>query len=76
MAFVSRVMQKPVPASYAQATYHGVHAFRFTAADGSSRFGLYRWSPRAGESFLNQAEAGKRDPNFLARSAALKSATS
>jgi catalase len=38
-AFVGRLMQKPVPASCAQATYFAINAFRFTAADGSSRFG-------------------------------------
>jgi catalase len=64
-AFVGRLMQKPVPASYAQATYHAINAFRFTAADGSSRFGRYRWIPEAGETYLNPEEAGKRDANFL-----------
>jgi catalase len=64
-AFVGRLMQKPVPVSYAQATYFGINAFRFTAADGSSRFGRYRWIPEAGEAFLNPEEGGKRDPNFL-----------
>jgi catalase len=64
-AFVGRLMQKPVPASYVQATYHAINAFRFTAADGSSRFGRYRWTPEAGETYLNPEEAGKRDANFL-----------
>ena len=58
-------MQKPVPASYVQATYHAINAFRFTAADGSSRFGRYRWIPEAAEAYLNPEEAGKRDANFL-----------
>ncbi|HEY2663316.1 MAG TPA: catalase, partial [Candidatus Binataceae bacterium] len=43
--FIERLMQKPVPASYGQASYHSEHAFRFTAADGTSRFGRYRWIP-------------------------------
>ncbi|HEV3236963.1 MAG TPA: catalase family peroxidase [Gemmataceae bacterium] len=64
-AFLGRLMQKPVPASYAQATYFANHAFRLTAADGSSRFGRYRWIPEAGESFLTPEEGGKRDPEFL-----------
>jgi catalase len=64
-AFVGRLMKKPVPASYAQATYHAEHAFRFTAADGTSRFGRYRLVPQAGEAFLSPDDAGKRDPNFL-----------
>lgn len=64
-AFVERLMKKPVPASYAQATYHAEHAFRFTAADGTSRFGRYRFLPQAGEAFLSLDDAGKRDPSFL-----------
>jgi catalase len=64
-SFVGRLMQKPVPASYAQALYHAINAFRFTAADGSSRFGRYRWIPEAAEAYLNPEEAGKRDANFL-----------
>jgi catalase len=64
-AFVERVMKKPVPASYAQVTYHAEHAFRFTAADGTNRFGRYRLVPQAGEAWLSPDEAGKRSPSFL-----------
>jgi catalase len=64
-AFVGRLMQKPVPASYAQAAYYAIHAFRFTAADGTSRFGRYRFIPEAGEAYLNPEEAMTRDANFL-----------
>ena len=63
--FVARLMRKPVPASYAQATYHAEHAFRFSAANGTSRFGRYRFVPQAGEAFLDPEEAGKRSPSFL-----------
>lgn len=64
-AFVGRLMQKPVAVSYAQAMYHAINAFRFTAADGSSRFGRYRWIPDAGEKYLTPEEGGKQDANFL-----------
>jgi catalase len=64
-AFIERLMKKPVPASYAQASYHAEHAFLFTAADGTSRFGRYRWIPEAGEAFLSPDDAGKRSPDFL-----------
>jgi len=64
-AFVERLMKKPVPASYAQATYFAEHAFRFTAADGTSRFGRYRFIPLAGEALLSPDDASKRHPNFL-----------
>ena len=64
-AFIERLMKKPVPASYAQASYHAEHAFLFTAADGTSRFGRYRWTPEAGEAYISPDDAGKRSPNFL-----------
>jgi catalase len=64
-AFVERLMQKPVPASYDQASYHAEHAFLFTAADGTSRFGRYRWMPEAGEAYLSPDDASKRSANFL-----------
>ncbi len=64
-AFVERLMKRPVPASYAQTTYFAEHAFRFTAADGTSRFGRYRFVPQAGEVFLSPEDAGKRSPSFL-----------
>jgi catalase len=64
-AFIERLMKKPVPASYGQACYYAEHAFRFTAADGSSRFGRYRWTPEAGEAYLSPDDASKRSANFL-----------
>src|SRR6266436_1388613 len=64
-AFVERLMQKPVPASYGQASYHAEHAFRFTAADGTSRFGRYHWVPEAGENYLSPDEASTRNATFL-----------
>jgi catalase len=64
-AFIERLMQKPVPASYGQACYYAEHAFKFTAADGGSRFGRNRWIPEAGEAYLSPDDAGKRNTNFL-----------
>jgi catalase len=64
-AFVGRLMQKPIPASYAQASYHAEHAFRFIAADGTSRFGRYHLVPDAGEAYLTPEDGGKRSQNFL-----------
>jgi catalase len=63
--FVERLMKRPVPASYAQTTYFAEHAFRFTATDGTSRFGRYRFVPEAGEAFVSPDEAGKRSASFL-----------
>jgi catalase len=64
-AFIQRLTQKPVPASYAQSSYHAEHAFKFTAADGTSRFGRYHWMPEAGEAYLSPDDASKRSANFL-----------
>ncbi len=58
-------MQKPVPASYGQTSYHAEHAFRFTAANGTSRFGRYPWMPETGEAFLSPDESSTRKANFL-----------
>jgi catalase len=64
-AFIERLMRKPVPASYGQTSYYAEHVFKFTAADGTSRFGRYRWIPEAGESYLSPDDAGTRSANFL-----------
>ena len=64
-AFLERLSQKPVPASYGRASYHAEHAFLFTAVDGTSRFGRYRWVPEAGEAYLSPDDASKRSANFL-----------
>jgi len=63
--FLARLTEKPVPASFAQASYHAEHAFLFTAADGTSHFGRYHWIPEAGEAYLSADDASKRSPNFL-----------
>jgi catalase len=54
-----------VPASYATIAYHGLHAFRWIAADGSARFVRYHLVPDAGEDFLAPRVAAEQDPNFL-----------
>lgn len=65
-AFIARLTQKPIPASYATAIYHAVHAFKFTAADGTTRIGRYRFRPEAGESYITPDDGAKRAPDFLA----------
>ena len=64
-AFIGRLMARPIPASYGTAVYHAGNALRFTAADGSRRFGRYHWVPEAGESFLSPEAGAQRGPNFL-----------
>ena len=64
-AFIERLTKKPVPVSYGQACYYAEHAFKFTAADGTNRFGRYRWMPEAGEAYLSPDDASTRSSNFL-----------
>jgi catalase len=56
---------QPIPASYATQPFFGVNAFKFTNADGVSKFGRYQIIPEAGASFLSDADAAKLPPNFL-----------
>ena len=39
----------PIPASYAQVRYHGIHSFHWTGRDGTRRAVRYEWAPDAGE---------------------------
>jgi catalase len=56
---------KPIPTSFAQEAFFAVSAFKFTNADGISRYGRYRILPAAGNEYLGEAEAAARSPNFL-----------
>jgi catalase len=53
-----------VPGSYATIEYHGLHAFRWVAADGGARFVRYHLVPTAGEQGPGPAAHGK-GPDFL-----------
>jgi catalase len=55
---------KPL-ASYAQAEYHAVHAFRFINAQGQECFVRYSWRPKAGIATLSKAEAARRPADYL-----------
>ncbi|SOX53326.1 catalase [Mycobacterium ahvazicum] len=54
-----------VPTSYATIEYHGLHAFRWTSADGNARYVRYHLIPAAGESYLSAADARDAAPDFL-----------
>ncbi len=54
-----------VPASYATIEYHGLHAFRWVAADGSARFVRYHLVPAAAEAYLSASAARSKGPDFL-----------
>jgi catalase len=53
------------PESYATAAYNSIHAFRWTAADGTQRWVRYRFEPEAGESSLPVEEAKARGRHYL-----------
>jgi catalase len=54
-----------VPASYGTIGYHGLHAFRWTATDGSERFVRYHLQPGVGEEFLPPDVAKGQGADFL-----------
>ena len=56
---------KPVPTSFAKKSFFAVSAFKFTNADGVSRYGRYRVLPVAGNEHLGDADAATRSPSFL-----------
>jgi catalase len=57
---------KRIPASLARQEYFAVTAFKFTNADGVSRFGRFRLRPESGTEFLTPEEAAKKTADFLA----------
>jgi catalase len=63
LAFVQA--PKPTPASFAQESYFGLTAMRFTNPAGVSRYGRYRILPEAGKEHLKAAVAAAKGPNYL-----------
>ena len=53
------------PESYATCAYNSLHAFRWTDADGNSRYVRYRFEPEAGESRIDAEEAKERGREYL-----------
>jgi catalase len=56
---------KPFPASFAQESFFGVNAFKFTNASGESRFGRYHITPQAGTSYLDESVVQSKDDKYL-----------
>ncbi|HLY62197.1 MAG TPA: catalase family peroxidase [Terriglobia bacterium] len=56
---------KPIPTSFARESFYAVSAFKFTNANGQSRYGRYRMLPAAGNEYLDETGAAGRGPNFL-----------
>jgi catalase len=57
---------KPIPASFAQAAYFAITAFKFTNKEGQSRCGRFRVRPDAGTEVLTPEQAVKKTTDFLA----------
>lgn len=57
---------KPIPTSYARQAFFAVTAFKFTNAEGTSRFGRFRLVPEAGTEFLTAEQAAPKPTDFLA----------
>jgi catalase len=62
---VGFVMMTMSPASFANCTFHGIHAFRFIAPDGSRRYVRYRWEPDAEAATLTDEETRALGRNYL-----------
>lgn len=55
---------RPVPASYATVSYHGVHTFTLTNAEGKEQIIKWKLVPKAGEVGISDEEAKGKDPDF------------
>ncbi len=55
---------KPFPSSLARETYFAVTAFRFTNAQGESKYGRYRIVPEAGNDYLADADVARLTPDY------------
>jgi catalase len=62
---VTFALTASMPASYAQLTYHGIHAFRFVTADGTARHARWHLTPEGGDASISDDEAAARDPDYL-----------
>jgi catalase len=63
LAFVQA--PKPIPTSFAHENFFSVSAYKFTNAEGVSKFGRYRILPVEGTAYLDSETAKKQSPNFL-----------
>jgi catalase len=63
LAFVQA--PKPIPTSFAHENFFSVSAYKFTNAEGVSKFGRYRILPVEGTAYLDTETAKKQSPNFL-----------
>jgi catalase len=62
---VQEQVESKAPVSYATTDYNSLHAFRFTAPDGTQRWVRYHWEPEAGVATLESEEAEAKDRDYL-----------
>ena len=62
---VGFAMFSMAPASYANCTFHGIHAFKMTGPDGIQRYVRYHWVPAAGEATLEDEETRRLGKDYL-----------
>jgi catalase len=58
-------LAKPIPTSFAREAFFTLTAFKFTNAQGLSRFGRFRVVPALGTEYLTNEAAAAKGPNFL-----------
>ncbi|HEX9391126.1 MAG TPA: catalase family peroxidase [Usitatibacteraceae bacterium] len=56
---------RPAPESFGTLAFYGVNAFKFTNANGQSKYARYQILPMVGEHALSDADAAKAGPNYL-----------
>jgi catalase len=66
MAAVQARLGRRPPASWLALAYNGIHAFAYTAPDGTRRWVRTRFVPDAGEEEIDDEEAMARSPDYLA----------
>jgi len=62
---VTAAMTMPLPASYAQLTYHALHTFKLIAADGTVTPARYHFVPAGGEASITDEQAATLGTSYL-----------
>lgn len=63
--FLGLIKAMPVPSSFANGTYHSIHAFRFFDAQGEQHMVRWQFEPEAAFTALDPATMATAPPNFL-----------
>jgi len=62
---IQAALSSEPPESYATVLYNSIHAFKWTAPDGTERWVRYRFEPEAGERSLSMEDAKERGRDYL-----------